>query len=113
MPSHPDWDELELHHRDLFELATGLAPSEPYAPYHAAVKDVVGDYPITTQLGGFGRWIQSAPRRSCKACKAPLRFLLQIDSLCEANCDFGLSGLAYLLVCPEHPNEKALDIQRT
>jgi hypothetical protein len=53
------------------------------------------------------------PRHLCRECQVPLEFVLQIDSLCEADCDGGLSGLAYLLVCPAHPREWALDIQRT
>lgn len=113
MPSHPDWDEVELRYPDLHKLSCGLAPSESWAPYRAAVKDVVGDYSIATQMGGYGNWIQSAPRRLCRECKGPLSFVLQIDSLGEAGCDWGLSGLAYLLVCPQHLMEWGLDIQRT
>lgn len=111
--SHPDWDEVALRIPPLRDLASRLAPAEPYAPYRAAAKEVVGDYAITTQLGGWGRWIQDARRRQCRTCGDALDFVLQIDSLSEAECDWGLSGMAYLLVCPRHSAEWELDIQRT
>lgn len=111
--SHPDWDEVEKQHPKLFAIATRLSGAEPYAPYRAAVEALLGDYRITNQLGGYGRWIQYAPRKDCKTCGAGLEFTLQIDSHAEAKCDWGLSGLAYLLACRAHPSELALDIQRT
>jgi hypothetical protein len=111
--SHPDWDEVSWRFPELRDLAVGLAPAEPCSPYKAAVEETVGEYAITTQLGGYARWIQGAPRHGCRVCKAALEFVLQIDSLCEADCDWGLSGLAYLLACPVHPGSWALEIQRT
>lgn len=111
--SHPDWDEVEKRHPELFALATRLSDAEPYAPYRAAVEVLLGDYRITDQLGGYGRWIQYAPHVVCNTCGAVLEFIVQIDSNPDTGCDWGLSGLAYLLACRAHPSELALEIQRT
>jgi hypothetical protein len=111
--SHPDWDEVEPNHPKLFSICTSLSAEEPSAPYRAAVRDLVGDYTITDQMGGFGRWIQSSPRRKCTVCRAALDFVVQVDSHAEFGCDWGLSGLAYLLACRAHPSEVALELQRT
>jgi hypothetical protein len=113
MTSHPDWDEVEWRCPELRAQAASLAPEEPYVPYQPAVAELVGEYPITTQMAGYARWIQSAPRHPCPVCRQPRGFVLEIDSLCEADCDWGLSGLAYLFSCPEHPDKWALRIQAT
>lgn len=111
--SHPDWDEVELRHPDILEVARQVNPESPSDAYQAAVKEIVGDYRMTTQAGGFARWIQWASREKCRTCDQPLELLLQIDSIGEADCDFGLSGLAYLLTCPTHPSAVALVVQYT
>jgi hypothetical protein len=111
--SHPDWDEVEFRHPDLHAVASSLAPKEPYAPFRAAIKAVLGDYQITHQIGGYGRWLQSAPRDACRTCGSALELVVQVDSHEAADCDWGFSGLAYLSGCRAHPENLALGIQRT
>jgi hypothetical protein len=110
MTSHPDWDEVQWRLPELLAQATLLDPAEPYTAYGSAVEELVGDFSITTQMGGHARWIQDVRHHTCRVCGEPLQFVLQIDSLCEADCDWGLSGLLYLQNCPAHADEWALDI---
>jgi hypothetical protein len=111
--SLPTWGEVVWAFGELRELASSIAPAEPFTAYQLARESLLGVVSVGTKLCGFADWLQDASRRACKLCRGPLQFVLQIDSLSEAGCDWGLAGLAYLLVCPQHPEEWALEIQRT
>lgn len=59
------------------------------------------EIPITTKVGGYPGWIQSEESVTCPQCEAAMTLRAQLDGSLDHDLNFGDTGTAFVLVCPD------------
>lgn len=93
--SLPDWEGLDTYLNEALNLSCKMNTDEPWEPYEAVVKKLIGEQDYRSQFGGYPQWVQGESTPTDNNGKK-LRLLFQIDSEENAGIMWGDVGLIYV-----------------
>lgn len=91
--SLPDWEGINVIHRDAANLSLVLDRERPWRCYAQVVKNLAGEQKYRSQLGGYPKWVQG---ESTPGHPNTVKLLFQIDSEDRAGLMWGDVGLVYV-----------------